>query len=57
MDVGDLVYYTEENSTLRILAMVLEPPNDVGNIKLIFPSGRVKILSSTRISLLPSKKR
>ena len=55
MRTGDLVLYTEENNSNRIMAMILLPPNEVGNVKLLLPSGTTRIISATRISLLPKR--
>ena len=55
MVVGDLVLYTEENSTEEIIAMVVEVFDDSGNVRLLLPSGKRRILSSIRISLLPKR--
>jgi hypothetical protein len=53
--VGDLVFYTEENSTEKIMAMIVEVFDDSGNVRLLLPSGKRRILSSIRISLLPKR--
>lgn len=55
MVVGDLVFYTEENSTEKIMAMIVEVFDDSGNVRLLLPSGKRRILSSIRISLLPKR--
>lgn len=63
MNVGDLVrvkimftahgVYEEIESKI---AMIIEGPNDVGKVKLLFPDGRIAWRFSAELDYLPRKK-
>ena len=60
MKVGDLVKYTESYMTVDLypmpqerIAMIIEGPNEVGNIRILLPNGKVTWVHCSDVSYLP----
>ena len=64
MNVGDIVELTYEFTTVdfchigdRKTVMIVEGPNEVGNIRILLPNGTLKWVHCSDISYAPSKRR
>ena len=63
MRVGDLVKYIESYTTVDLyaspkerIAMIVEGPNEVGNVRILLPNGKSAWVHCSDVSYMPKER-